>query len=101
MTRQEKETLNAKIAADPRVQAILQRERRGSMPVYINSTALTALGYSVPEGWSWTSGGGGGRIQAGLFDNRRSPITVVSTVVALIVGVGVSLLARWRGRVKE
>jgi hypothetical protein len=100
MTREERKALNTEIAADPRVQAIVERNRRGSIPVYINSTALRSLGYSVPDRWSWTSGGGGGRIQPGLFHNG-SPVTVVSTAVALLVGIGISVLARWRRRIKE
>jgi hypothetical protein len=88
MTREERQALNAELAADPRIQAIVQRERRGSIPVYVNATALRALGYSVPDGWRWTSGGGGGRIQAGLFYNGNSAAGIVA-----------SLLRWWRRRV--
>src|SRR3990167_2216298 len=60
--------LRRQIAADPRVQQLATSRKRGSIPGYVSAAELRSFGYDVPNDWKYTSGGG--RIQAGVFEEH-------------------------------
>lgn len=82
LSRDQRFALNASIAGDHRVQEIVRQRKRGSIPVYLDAPTLRDMGYALPDGWTWASGGG--RVQAGLFHTHSagSPFKAIATTLA-------------------
>jgi len=84
MTREERLALNTRIASDPRVRQLVAQRKRGSIPVYIDTATLHRLGFDVPTGWSWSSGGG--RMQSGLIRPRTTFSDVIRSAIGWLTG---------------
>jgi hypothetical protein len=83
MTREERRALHTLIADDPRVRQLVEQRKRGSIPVYLDSATLQGLGFDVPTGWSWSSGGG--RMQAGLLRPQATLSDVVRSAIEWLI----------------
>lgn len=78
--------IRQQIAADPRVQAIEQSRRRGSIPGRVRADELRALGYRVPDDYVYV--GQGARMPGHVYDDRDAWDTGLGIAGGTLLGLG-------------
>jgi hypothetical protein len=83
--------LERQIKADPRVQELANSRKRGSIPGVVDAAALREMGYNIPDGFKYTSGGG--RIPAQVYQENDKWDKIITAAGATILGAGVAGIA--------
>lgn len=87
--------LTRRIETDPRVLALAQSRKRGSLPGWVLSADLRQLGYDVPEDFKYTSGNQdvGGRMAPGAFEETTAADKALVGAGLGMFGLGAGLAA--------